>query len=393
MNGQSHINNVGMRVVMTSIQIKRAVAVLAMAVLPIVAVVAEGTTETTESVVETPVSSVELKQAVEVIDILKARFVDHDRLDDKLLNEASVAGILARLGHGAVVVDTGATGVVDPMANDEVAALARAEVIDPQIGYVRVSNVVAETPAALDVELKKFGAVQVQGFILDLRFADGNDYDAARAVAGRFLSDGQKLFGIKRAAGKLEVFQAKRSNDAVLRAKWQDEPLIILVNNRTRGSAEAVAGALRSQNRGVLIGQSTDGSAVDWAEVKLSDGRLLRVATAKLILPNVDDPETLAVDVFPGGVTPDIKVSVDVNVEREVVLGLDKALTLTASLEPSELKKGMTEADLVKAHRGEVIDAAPVTVKGEPPQQRARDVVLQRAVDVLKGIRVLLSWR
>jgi hypothetical protein len=368
--------------------------------LPVVPAVADEATGTTGPVAAPPAAvsqPVELKQAVEVIDILKARFVDHDRLDDKLLNEGSVAGIVARLGSGAVVVDPVAAGAgtADGAANAEAVALARAEVIDPQIGYVRVSNVVAETPAALDVELKKFGASRVDGFILDLRFADGNDYDAARAVAGRFLSDGQKLFAIKRSAGKVDVFQAKRSDDAALRAKWQDEPLIILVNNLTRGSAEAVAGALRSQNRGVLIGQSTAGAAADWAEVKLSDGRLLRVATAKLILPKVDDPETLAVDVFPGGVTPDIKVTVDPKLERETVLGLDKAMTLTASLEPSELKKGMNEADLVKAHRGEVIDAAAgkEAVKDAPASQRARDVVLQRAVDVLKGIRVLLSWR
>jgi C-terminal processing protease CtpA/Prc len=245
------------------------------------------------------------------------------------------------------------------------------------------------------VELTKFSSAKVQGFILDLRFANGHDYDAARAVAGRFLSDGQKLFAVKRAGGNLEMFQAKRSDDAEARKKWQEEPLIILINAETRGSAEVVAGALRSQNRGILIGHATAGSAVDWKDVALSDGRVLRVATAKIKLPNADDPDELSVDVFPDGVKPDITLEVDSKGEREAVLELKSDVSLTSSLEPAEMKKGMTEADLVKAHRGRLTD--PVVGSGSERQKvgekQVVDVVLQRAVDVLKGIRMLSSWR
>jgi C-terminal processing protease CtpA/Prc len=338
----------------------------------------------------------DLKDALEVIDILKTKFVDQEQLDDKLLNEASVDGILNRLGAGVVIVDP-SKAEADATADRKPVALARTEVINPQIGYVRVSNVVAETPAALDVELKKFASAKVQGFILDLRFANGNDYDAACAVAGRFLSDGHKLFAIKRAGGALDVFQAKRSDDETVREKWQEQPLMILVNAQTRGSAEVVAGALRAQNRGILIGHTTAGSAADWNEIPLHDGRILHVATAKIKLPKAEDPEELSVDVFAQGISPDIKVSIDPKVEREAVLDLSPDTSLTASLTPSEMKKGMSEADLVKAHRGEMI--GPKAQSGDADREKTtgerevRDVVLQRAVDVLKGIRVLMSWR
>ena len=52
--------------------------------------------------------------------------------------------------------------------------------------------------------------------------------------------------------------------------------------------------------------------------------------------------------------------------------------------------------ELVKVFRGEAVDKtkpAGADAAAEDKIQPVRDVVLQRAVDVLKGIRVLLSWR
>jgi hypothetical protein len=124
-------------------------------------------------------------------------------------------------------------------------------------------------------------------------------------------------------------------------------------------------------------------------------------------------------------------------VERDAVLHAQTNITLTASLQPREVKKRIGEAELVKAFRGEAIDLklgmtsnATTAAKSLAPKmfgdgtfesessatnlppaetheskatagegeeekeiQQVRDVVLQHAVDILKGIRVLLSWR
>jgi hypothetical protein len=131
--------------------------------------------------------------------------------------------------------------------------------------------------------------------------------------------------------------------------------------------------------------------------VKLSDGRTLRVATAKIMLP----PPTGAaqpIDLFPNGITPDVAVKIDAQTERDVVLAMPTNETLTVSLQPRVKKKGFpSEAQLVKAFHGQAIDGdVPSTNKEHEEEgeiQNVRDVVLQRAVDILKGIRVLLSWQ
>ena len=45
-----------------------------------------------------------LPQAAEIINVLKTRYVDHDTLDPKLLNDATITGVLQALGAGATIV-------------------------------------------------------------------------------------------------------------------------------------------------------------------------------------------------------------------------------------------------------------------------------------------------
>jgi C-terminal processing protease CtpA/Prc len=174
-------------------------------------------------------------------------------------------------------------------------------------------------------------------------------------------------------------------------------PLMLLVNAQTRGSAEALAGALRALDRGIIVGSQTAGSAAGWEDVNLGDGRTLRLATAKIVLPRANEAAQ-PIDLFPNGITPDVGVKIEAQTERNVVLAAQTNETLTASLQPRAKKNNLTEAQLVKAFRGEPVDliASPPTVEEHEEEgdiQTVRDVVLQRAVDILKGIRVLLSWQ
>jgi C-terminal processing protease CtpA/Prc len=344
-----------------------------------------------------------LQQAMEIISVLRSNYVDRDQLNDKLLDSATVDGILRALGQGAVIVpaEAASTNVPPAPATEPKPSepLARAEVIDPDIGYLRLADVTAEAVPALDAELKRLTQEKVGGFILDLRFADGTNYAAAAAVASRFLSGSQELFTLKSSEKSPQVFRASPESGTASAAAPEpiSAPLMLLANAETRGSAEALVGALRMQDRAIVIGAKTGGSAAGWKDVKLNDGQTLRLATAKIVFPSRDDGVAAGIDLFPNGVTPDVKVKIDPKVEREVVFSLRTNETLTASLQPRIQKKILSEAELVKAFRGQAADTALVsTNRGSEEEneiQNVRDVVLQRAVDILKGIRVLLSWQ
>ncbi len=354
-----------------------------------------------------------LPLTAEVISVLKSNYVDRDKLDEKSLNEATVAGILGAVGRGAAIVEAEppSTNATPAAANatETTQPLVRAEVIGPDIGYIRLANVTEETPAALDAELKKLAAAKVTGFVLDLRYTGGTNFAAAAAIAGRFLNDGQELFTLKSSEKGPQVFHAGTDVKAAsfIGTDLTSAPLMLLVNAETRGSAEVLAGALRDADRGIVIGSKTAGSAAGWQETKLSDGRTLRIATAKIVLPPPQDT-THPINLFPDGLTPDVAVKIDPKVERDVVLTVQTNETLTASLQPRVKKKDLTEAELVKVFHGQSIDNdTPISASTTNPDQsvtdkereeeeeiqNVRDVVLQRAVDILKGIRVLLTWQ
>jgi C-terminal processing protease CtpA/Prc len=345
----------------------------------------------------------QLQQTSEIIDVLKSHYVDKDKLDQKLLNDATAAGILNRLGSGAklLTADEAASNTVAVVVSSAEPGepLARVEVIEPDIGYIRIRDIDNDTAIDLDIELKKLAEQKVSGYVLDLRFADGTNYAAAATVASRFLPAGEELFSLKQAQGEAQAFRTTEAPHT-LASDLAQSPVMLLVNDQTRGSAEVLAGALRARDRGIVVGGPTGGSAVAWEDVKLSDGRVLRVATSKIVFPKGGD-------VFPGGIVPDIMVKIDPKTEREVIFHSQTNMTLTASLQPRTKKKLYTEAELVKAFRGEAIgsptlalapqtNAAASSASGNDDEgeiNKVRDVVLQRAVDVLKGIRVLLSWQ
>ncbi|HUJ11938.1 MAG TPA: S41 family peptidase [Verrucomicrobiae bacterium] len=347
-----------------------------------------------------------LPETKEIISALKSNYVDREKLDSHMLDEATVTGILDALGRGATIVpsDTATTnsGKTATAESKPVNPIARAEIIDPDIGYIRLADVSDTAVSAFDTELKKLADEKAVGLVLDLRFADGTNYDAAAAIAGQFVNNGEELFTLKDPEKGSRVFRASMETKPVSLdgLDLTTVPIILLVNVETRGSAEALAGALRIQQRGILVGSKTAGTAAGWKDVPLSDGQMLRLATAKIILPAKDEEGGKPVDLFPGGMRPDVKVKIDPKVEREVVLEAQTNQTLTASLQPRVQKKGMSEAELVKAFRGQPVDTdtngATSTDKDSEEEgeiQNVRDVVLQRAVDILKGIRVLLSWQ
>lgn len=336
--------------------------------------------------------AVELKQTTEILGLLKSHYVNAGQLDPKQVTDATVAGLLKALGPGAQLLsaEEAKARPAETLSRHTPSGqrLARAEIIDPKIGYLRLADVEEGALSEVDAELAKFVAARATGYILDLRFADGTNYAAAAALAGRFLRDEREVFSLQSAGQAPMAFRCPARGTANL----GDAPLMILINKKTRGAAEALAGALRAQDRGILIGTATDGGALAWRDLPLSDGRVLRVATAKIALPKGE--------IFPNGLQPDVAVKMDPRVEEEALLKASTNVTLTASLTAEQTHKIMTEADLVKYHRGEAVEFPGSTAVTKPngandgkAKNVVRDLVLQRAVDILKGIRVLLSWQ
>ncbi len=294
------------------------------------------------------------------------------------LNRAAIEGLLAQF-PGKVALVGGAAGLPGGPA------LSKSVVIEGNVAYLRIGCVAANLADELSAAYCALaGTNKIAGVVLDLRFADGSDDTAAQAAA--------KLLAAKKIIAG---------------------PLAVLVNGETRGTAKALAAALRQAGAGLIIGSPTAGEAMAFREFPLSNGERLRVAAA----PAASGGSMLS------RVQPDIAVTVTVGDER--VLFDDPYQTIATGNTNSSPGTNFlpfvdhtSEADLVRQREkdGKAIgtsefhtrdmDAGPRLIRrqggdgdgdedsaparaAEPQKPVIRDPVLARAVDLIKGLSIV----
>lgn len=331
-----------------------------------------------------PAAPLDLSDLHAVKAALQERYLDPAALSDKKLNEAATRGVLTHLGLGVKLLDAKSV-----TAENGAADIAKTEMFGDEIFYVRLGKLGHETAQALDAALKAVPCEKLNGIILDLRFVSGSDFTDAADVAGRFVARGVPLFALKGAKREARSFSATHEKPCLV------TPLIVLVNRETVGSAEALAAVFDNQERAAIIGNTTAGDAVERTELPLAGGKKLALAVAEVVMPD-------GKKIFPRGLEPDVPVKVDIAVERKSLLGPDAQKNLRASLEPKVVKHRINEAELVRSlDNGKPEGRKPVEPKPteSPAEKETRnenakveqpaDVALSRALDILKGLRIL----
>lgn len=207
------------------------------------------------------------------------------------------------------------------------------------IGYIRIRQFQEQTGHDVEAAIDKFTKEGAKALIVDLRNNPGGLLTAAVEVAEKFVDD-----------GKLVVYTEGRVRNQNMRFSAHAKkpvtslPMVVLVNQGSASASEIVAGALQDYGRAILVGTPTFGKGSVQTIIPLSDGSGLRLTTAKYFTPK-------GRSIHGTGIAPDIVVE----------LPKDFARDLTPSLDPlEELKK---------------------------------DPQFQRAVDVIKAMRIIERTR
>lgn len=120
------------------------------------------------------------------------------------------------------------------------------------IGYVRVYGFLETTLEELDLAISKLQSAGMKTLVLDLRGNRGGLFEVAIQVAERFLSNGIIVSTHGQIREYNSTYQAHSMNPLQV-------PMVILVDADTASSAEMLAGALKENQRGMLVGQTTFG--------------------------------------------------------------------------------------------------------------------------------------
>ena len=204
-----------------------------------------------------------------------------------------------------------------------------------------------------------------------MRFVKSDDYHAVAKIVSLFLPADVEIYRWEK-NGQPEIIKTIAIKDRITL------PMTILINQETEGAAEVLAAVLKEQINAVVIGRSASaGKAYRTADHKLADGKILRFATEKIKLPKSGD-------LFQKGLVPDVTPpEFSQEAEREIF-----SKPFEPPIEFSE-KPLFNESILTGKLASPLLTAVEKERKHRVVPASNNDLVLQRAMDILKGMHAL----
>jgi hypothetical protein len=313
---------------------------------------------TTEELINS-LSSADLQTAMT---LLKKNFTNPEALNETQLNRAALQGLLARLSNGLILLPA------KPPSDQSIPFYG--EILEGHIGYLRLGTFSLPNLQAMDKKLADFAAKKVDALVIDLRVSGAGDFATAAEFARRFVPKGKPLFTLRKQGKQDRTFISE--HDPVYGGL-----IVILTDIDTSGASEAFAVALRAQNKSLLIGQQTAGGAVEYSDLPLPSGKILRVAVSDCVGA---DGRAL----YPDGVKPDLPVEMSEFDKRQIFqVSTSKGMSLFIH----EIgRPHLNEAALIAGTN-------PELETSEMRRNRAQgssihDAVLQRALDLVTSLEV-----
>ena len=305
-----------------------------------------------------------------VISLLKSNFTNPDAITDTELNRATIQGLMVRLPHGVMLLPNRES------ASMEAPIAFYSEILDGHIGYVRLGSLNSANLQALDKSLSSFATKKVDALVIDLRASQAtNDFAMAAEFAKRFCPKGKPLFTLRKPAARQDrVFNSDR--DLAFRGL-----IMVLTDGDTAGAAEALADALHFYDKALIMGQPTAGRAVEYSDLPLPSGKILRVAVAEIVSAEGHS-------LFLEGIKPDVPVEMSMVDKRQIF-----QLSSEKGMAPFVYEAGrphMNEAALLAGTNPEVeaAEAAQQRRGRSPEKPPTHDPVLQRALDVVTSLEI-----
>ena len=170
----------------------------------------------------------------------------------------------------------------------------KSEIMEGNIGYIKLVMFDSEIAKYFKNDLDKMLGKGIKGLIIDLRDNPGGSYEQVVEIADRLLPEGMIVYTEDRNGSK----QVKLSNKAGL-----ELPLAILTNGNSASASEILAGAVKDNARGTLVGTKTFGKGLVQELRLLEDGSGIKVTISRYFTPS-------GVCIHGVGIKPDIEVDV-----------------------------------------------------------------------------------
>jgi len=166
------------------------------------------------------------------------------------------------------------------------------QAIPDDIQYIRLSSFISKNAAGEFQEILKQSRNK-KGFIVDLRSNPGGLLANALLISDMFLKGGVIVSTVDRDSYK-DTTRATYS-------QITDKPVVILINKGSASASEILSGALKDNNRAILVGEQSFGKGLVQEINKLPDSAGMNITIQRYLTPS-------GTDINKKGITPNIEV-------------------------------------------------------------------------------------
>lgn len=149
------------------------------------------------------------------------------------------------------------------------------------VGYIGLSGGFQETTVGeLDIAVADLQKQGMKNLVLDVRGNPGGLLQQATAVVSRFVPQGQTVVSVKGRSRYATSQELKTTG-----SKYDDFPIVVMVNGNSASASEIVAGAIQDYGRGVIVGTDSFGKGLVQRVFPLPYGTGLTLTTARYYTP------------------------------------------------------------------------------------------------------------
>jgi carboxyl-terminal processing protease len=176
--------------------------------------------------------------------------------------------------------------------------------LDNGIEYLRVRDFQKNTLDSILQDLDKDGATKPKGIILDLRGNPGGLLDQAERISDVFLKSGVIV--------TTKIGNTAKRYHANDKDQEYNGKVVVLVDSGSASASEIVSGALKNNNRAIIVGERTFGKGTVQQIFDLNDGSALKLTIAQYLTPG-------DISIQDVGVTPDIMLHPSIITKNTII--------------------------------------------------------------------------
>lgn len=240
------------------------------------------------------------------------------------------------------------------------------------IGHIAIRTFQGNTFDDLQDGLEKLSRKPggLKGLVLDLRENPGGLLEQAISVSDRFLSQGTVVSTVRGGAKG----QEREPRHATQRGTLSDVPIVVLINRGSASASEIVAGALKNNDRALIVGTTSFGKGSVQVVYKLGEAAL-KLTVAQYLTPG-------EISIQGTGIVPDIEI---VGLRADDANSLDLHSDLAEVYGEATLKKSLSNKNTRSERpsiRLEMLRETPVTDKDDKWKP---DALIAMARDLIKS--------